>query len=936
MPAVHAQAPGLERGWTQARGNAASTGRSDFEAIRAQPEEAWRVELGPLAAEPVAWQGIVYAAIRKGRETRLVALRLEDGESLGMTRLGKSERVGLAVWEGQLLVTDESGLRTFTHKRDRFKVKKRLRTPLSAHVTVYDGLALSTVEGTSVVAVDLESLKEVARVPGGRGKPALQRDTVMGELLLATWDIGRSKRLKGSYLTLVGGRVGGIEEEALSLPASRDYLTLVQSFGEESGRGYVMGMGDGVWYVRSPLPLTSSNSSDGLSAAITGFRGDDALLAPIVSTAAVFDGAALGFDAGGDLIGFSVKGYAPIVTAKDMPPGARSAPPTIASDVMYLGNWAVNLEDRRVLWCMPDVEPTGALIPVGGGRAVYESGAGELVCLADSRADAPDGGDPGAAAHEPWAAVRPDVAGDAAVLVLAEGQVHAGEVDLSSADVVRVERDGEALEFPRSAVSFADDGAGTRHVGEPLGLHRAWTRSLEAAFLARLVELIDEYAAVRQISDARRLLAEAKRYGLEAERAKKIDDSLAGKVDKRAGNSKAQRERKLQLEERARQRAQSSFLEAARWCRERGQSLAASALLESALAVAPDADAEECLALARKLVPEAFPYRERPDAAQLWLRWSRELLAADGAFLRSGDPVWEAADERWRSLGVALVTRNLLLFSDEEDPALIGACLRNGEGAVRILEELLGQEREERLIVRLFKQRDDYLADEGLKGGRPMPWSAGVYSPADRVSTFFVPRDEAGEPQSRMLQETLTHELTHHYVDRRWIENVGFGSVSQDGYWIVEGIAGFVEEQALELGRVDRGMEDPTVLSVDVCTRLLEQDRLLDLEHFFGGDYRDFSKLGDEPVATVRPRYTLGEIDLSARSIFYKEAAALVFFQMNRCGDEGRRGLLEYLEAYYRGRMTRSGWKELGWKDVATLDKAFREFLRDPAADSAR
>ena len=48
----------------------------------------------------------------------------------------------------------------------------------------------------------------------------------------------------------------------------------------------------------------------------------------------------------------------------DLPKGALPGPATIAGDVLYLGNWAVEIKSSRVLWCLAELRAKRALVPV--------------------------------------------------------------------------------------------------------------------------------------------------------------------------------------------------------------------------------------------------------------------------------------------------------------------------------------------------------------------------------------------------------------------------------------------------------------------------------------------------------------------------------------------------------------------------------------------
>ena len=104
---------------------------------------------------------------------------------------------------------------------------------------------------------------------------------------------------------------------------------------------------------------------------------------------------------------------------------------------------------------------------------------------------------------------------------------------------------------------------------------------------------------------------------------------------------------------------------------------------------------------------------------------------------------------------------------------------------------------------RLHKNRKEYLEEKTPDGGQAMPWSAGYYSPRENVSRFYVPGSGDGEgPVPLDLLKTLAHELTHHWLSMRWLGPGSRGGAAVlPGYWIVEGFARFMEDQAMEMGR---------------------------------------------------------------------------------------------------------------------------------------
>ena len=75
-----------------------------------------------------------------------------------------------------------------------------------------------------------------------------------------------------------------------------------------------------------------------------------------------------------------------------------------------------------------------------------------------------------------------------------------------------------------------------------------------------------------------------------------------------------------------------------------------------------------------------------------------------------------------------------------------------------------------------------------------------------------MPRAGSTEALGRALFEVLSHELTHQYIAERWVTGEGRRSASTPGFWVVEGMARFVEDQALEMGRRGIRFDDETVV----------------------------------------------------------------------------------------------------------------------------
>jgi len=319
--------------------------------------------------------------------------------------------------------------------------------------------------------------------------------------------------------------------------------------------------------------------------------------------------------------------------------------------------------------------------------------------------------------------------------------------------------------------------------------------------------------------------------------------------------------------------------------------------------------------------------------------WARELLPSGAEFLDSREAAWTRAVRKpWSDGALGLRTRNLIFFSMPRDPAVVGACLRNGEGAVRACQVLLKDGRVDRVVsdrdrldVRLHRNRKEYLAEK-TPIGSALPWSAGYYSPMEGVSRFYVPgKGGTSAPLARNLNKVLSHELTHHFIDLRWIRADGgmpMAGPAAPGYWIVEGMARFVEDQAVEMGRRGVRFDLETVTSLDACAQAEAAGKLFPMADFVDMTQSRFAALEDKPLVRVKLRNTVRQPMLTSRHVFYEQAGSLAFFLMQKRGPEGRAKAVSYMRSYYRGGASREGWKRLGFADAAELTEAFRTFLR--------
>jgi len=256
-----------------------------------------------------------------------------------------------------------------------------------------------------------------------------------------------------------------------------------------------------------------------------------------------------------------------------------------------------------------------------------------------------------------------------------------------------------------------------------------------------------------------------------------------------------------------------------------------------------------------------------------------------------------------------------------------------GEAAVGANRALLGESPAagavgrplEPLEIRLYRSRAEYLEDPA--DGGALPWSSGYYSPNEGISRFYSESGKgAADALGRDLHEVVAHELTHHYVDRRWVP-FDARTATQPGFWLVEGFAEHVSEQALEMRRRGGAMDDPTVRALDITAAVARMGRLLPLSTLLSMTHEKFETGLEGAVGVVKLRHTLGAIELDRRGLFYAQSGALTYFVLHRCGDAGRATCLGWLADYYRGRRIVDWSEPLGFNDLAAFEKAFLAFL---------
>lgn len=339
------------------------------------------------------------------------------------------------------------------------------------------------------------------------------------------------------------------------------------------------------------------------------------------------------------------------------------------------------------------------------------------------------------------------------------------------------------------------------------------------------------------------------------------------------------------------------------------------------------------------LVPPEFPWAGAKDAPAVYRRWAPWLAVAGAEFLPKNSPSLAALKSGpWAAGAIGLRTANVELVSRVSDPAVVGPCLLNSEVTVRSLETLLGAKQsaqrppEPPLVVRLLANKEEYLLEAAASGMQMAEFTAGYFSPSDRISRFFQPSaEDAIVSAGRDLKEVLVHELTHHWVEVRWTKERGLKtrrSPAVPGYWLVEGLATFVEDQVVDFETRGLSFDDPTVKCVDTANACFAARYWMPPKRLMEMTQIEFAKLDVKFVQPVRLSRTRLDLTMSQRNLFYSEAAALVHYLINERGDDGRARFIAYLESVYAGTPPKDAPAALGFDSWAALTIGFESWLK--------
>ncbi|MEM1448361.1 MAG: hypothetical protein AAF957_13225 [Planctomycetota bacterium] len=930
-------APGEARDWSEPGGGPLNRSAvADVEAPRTAPVERWRVSFDVLLSEPVVESDFVYVTGRRKKTRRLYAIAADTGEEVAAAKLKVEAPYRVSALGSTIVVVGKGAMEVFERRKNRLKRTRTIQGRFESAATLLPGLAIVT-GGGAVRVLDLRSGDEVFRHESVALKPvAIEREPGVADLYFT-----KRREGKQSPQTLYQFRLTGVGTRK---PAAVDIDQSILSpalTGESQtprlvhiDRGHV-----DRFLVAMEMPVKLMGGGE-----LPFFfwpTESSAALPAMVASPVVWGNVVYGRSRDGMLVQQEIGDVGRgLLEAAERPAGAVDGPITCANGVLLLGNYALDIETRRILWTAPDLKFDGRLVPAVDGVVVFHDGEGSLVAAEGSGPSAGAGADATSLA----AAIEPTLPGTGDAVVLVDGTRIPGRLETGEDGAARVVAADGAAPIPVvGKVCAVETESGVEVVGDPYGLAIAARLAIELELARALCPLIERGARSGLVAEARALLDEARERGLPDAEARELELRLSGKKESVAGNRDRQLAAVRRGVEKARVEALDRAVTVVTWLADAGLALEASDVLSRSIFIwpgdgLPPAAFERLEPIAKDLIPSRFPWRGERDAWKRWLIWAPEIAPAGARFLAKDEmPDLGPASSMWRRGTIALRTDNVVLLSRTDDPALVGPCLRHAEAAIRTLDEVLvnpPEGDEAPLEIRIHRSRADYLAEDLGEGNRANEWSLGFYSPALRASRFHAPEEDLSLHAGRALHEVVAHEVTHQYIAERWraLGKRAMRSPATRGFWLVEGFARFIEDQALEMGRRGNRLDDATVQSVEAASVLAKQDQLLPFESFFEAQQAAFLKLPEEEVARVRLRTTLVTLAYSAKSLYYEQAGALVFFLYNRRGPEGPERFREVLRDHYRSTTRAGAWEKLGFETVEALEKAFLGFLADPSA----
>ena len=942
LAACAAKLPAQSAYWGQDYGGAARQAWIDVEPILREPEELLHLEVGTILAGPAVWGKHVFVAVAEefdpGAPEKVVCvvlmLDLQTGEEAARYKLRKRGAVHfLAVHNSRLVAATPEYVALVQIEADGFK-----HVAAKSFDNIGVGLLLDQVlvlreSDRSAAIFDTKRLQELGAVDlpgdslswyGGRlysiGKVA--RDESLG---LQIADLNDELAKRKSVYPKVRSQGGRMDWPGFG---KKDFVgrTLAIALGDRS-----LLEEDAVFdevVLRIPAGVPTTDGGRAYSSSGRGFSLSPIRYHPVIYHTPGEDFSLVGFSASGSIFSSSIRqsGYRKLYDADDLPSGMRVGDASRVANIAYFPNAALDLKTGEILWVKDDLDGPGPLIPCADRRVLaVASDRRSLIVLGNPEEEVVACVIEGPQIPEGGVMAEPSRMGDGPGVILTNGQRVQGRIESHDDDRLVWLRNGDqSLELPRAWIISIENDGFFELIGREVNLLDAWL-VFEGHWIRTSADpVFEEYRDAGMPREIAALVGELRAFEVDddwlrsweaagQERVNTTGRGASWGKDARARESRFRNEWLMELDA------------VTNWAFEQGLENLATCLVNRRSLLAPEPGNPPVAWAEFKTIPHGI-------SAESWAAWAGYLLEADAHFLMAKEGM-EAADTWW------IESPGVLLQTSSADPALVGPCVVQAERAIEALECFLALDRNPQsapLQMRIFATEHEYQQHQRSVGSQVPTWSAGFYSPSEQRSYFYIPLPGqsvfSGRRGSR-LQDVLVHELTHQFLSERWLKDAGaiWGDPRQPGYWVVEGFARFVEDQAASMRRGTLGMNRIRVGSLDVTAQLNEiAGGTFKLEHLLNLSRAGFARLRGEPYPEPIPlRHTSGVTQISQVGIFYDQSGALVYFLAHKKGDEGRRRLLEFMRNYYTNRSGAEGWRVLGYSSMDELEAEFRAFLKE-------
>ncbi|MHC4940668.1 MAG: hypothetical protein ACYTHK_17135 [Planctomycetota bacterium] len=349
-----------------------------------------------------------------------------------------------------------------------------------------------------------------------------------------------------------------------------------------------------------------------------------------------------------------------------------------------------------------------------------------------------------------------------------------------------------------------------------------------------------------------------------------------------------------------------------------------------------DPEHEQALAAVKARAPAGFGLGD----ARLWLDWHLDVESS-GARIAPGDGfAMRQALKYWRKDLHGIAIGPILVITPVKDTRILGRML----GCCKLTTDLLAHHfarferrrtKSDPLRIFLFENREEYKKQSRaltpMKDTAFLQFSAGHYSPDEGISRLFWVTNRDAE--NRIIG-TAVHELTHHWLadaNPAYTHVEGRRSPRTPGFWIVEGIAEFLQEGVYDLDARTWSLFDRRAASLDTIASMAESGKLIDWKKLYTGTSIDFWALSKSPDIVVRRRWMLGSIPVSKAQLWYMQSAATCQFLYHAENGKYRDALFDYVVNHYTSKRKKMSTVEAFGMEPERLGRRVVVFAKEVA-----